>query len=782
MILVLAEKPSVARDIARVLGARGKEDGFIQGDNLRVTWCHGHMAELVEPAHYNPEWKAWSLDRLPMLPESFALQVRPDAKEHWSVLKKLLRDKGVKEVVNACDAGREGELIFRYAMELAGCRAPVTRLWAASLTDSAIRAAWNNRRPSNAYDHLADAARCRSEADWLVGLNATRALTCLARAGGGGNLMSLGRVQTPTLAMIVDRDRAIASFVPVKYWTVKAPVQADVQGGAEWVGSYFQPGGAGGPGDEKGGTDGRLASEEAARAVADALRGQTGTVTTSERKPKVEKPPLLYDLTSLQRRANQRFGFSAKQTLDLAQALYERHKVITYPRTDARTITPNEVELLGDILQTLANIPTYEPHCARIASGGPLQPGKRVVDASEVGDHHAILPTDRDPSRAGLSADEKRIYDLIARRLLAALSPDARFETTTLVVEVQPPDGTVLPTPLAPPLRLRARGRVCLDAGWQAVEPPSKKGDKDLPDIPAGTRAKIGAPEVEAKETRPPPPHNDASILLAMENAGRQLDDAELARAMRGAGLGTPATRAAILQTLQTREYVERQGKDLRATERGIALIDAVPVDELKSAMLTGEWEARLSRMADGADARGDFMAAVRQHTQRIVQAIAASPPPAASAVGMREEVASIGDCPVCGKPVRERPQVWSCDAGRDCSFVIFKKVAKRPMSKKLVQQLLKGQRTALLKNFKSKEGRSFNAALTLDEDGKVRFVFPPRTPTGEPCPKCKEGKLMEGRAAWGCSRWKEGCDYRIPFEVDGKRRTANEAAEELFT
>jgi len=785
MILVLAEKPSVARDIARVLGVSGRSKGFLEGDGIRVSWCHGHMAELVEPAHYDPDWKVWALNRLPMLPDRFALQVRSGAKEQFAVLRKLLRAKGISEVVNACDAGREGELIFRYVYELAGCKAPVTRLWVASLTDRALRQAWSQRKPGGQFDSLADAARSRSEADWLVGLNATRALTCLARQAGGGNLMSLGRVQTPTLAMIVGRDREIAAFQPEPFWTVKAPLTAQVpgvEGPVQWQGVFFQPGGAGGPAEKKAAAEERLSSEAAARAICAALTGQTGTVTTSQRRPKTERPPLLHDLTSLQRRANQRYGFSAKRTLEIAQVLYERHKLITYPRTDARKITPDEVGLLPGILDALAKVPVYAPHCDALRRAGPPRPGKRVVDASEVGDHHAILPTDRVPSSASLSPDEKRIYDLIARRLLAALSPDARFETTTLIVEVPPVADIELPEPIVAPLRLRARGRVCLDPGWQAVEPPKRKKDRDLPPIPAGTEAQVGATEVGSGETRPPPHHNDASILQAMETAGRQLDDRELARAMRGAGLGTPATRASILQTLVHRGFVERRGKELWATERGGALIDSVPVDELKNAELTGRWEARLSRMAEGQESRTAFMDDVRAHTARIVAAIAAAEPPAAAAVGSPEPTKALGDCPVCGRKVRERKSVFACDTGRDCSFVIFKKVAKRAIAKRTVQVLLKGERTPVLHRFKSKAGKTFSAALKLDEDGKVKFIFPPRSPRGEPCPRCGEGKLIEGRRAWGCSRWREGCDYRIAFEVDGKRRTPQECAAELWS
>ncbi|HCH64428.1 MAG TPA: DNA topoisomerase III, partial [Deltaproteobacteria bacterium] len=738
---------------------------------------------LVQPVTYQPEWKVWALNRLPMLPEAFQVQVREGATDQWKVLRKLLQDRATKEVVNACDAGREGELIFRYVYQMAESKLPVTRLWVASLTDSAIRSAWSNRRPGQEFNMLADAARSRAEADWLVGLNATRALTCLARKGGGQNLMSVGRVQTPTLAMIVGRDLEIEGFQPQAFWTVSAPLSAEPEPGvvAEWRGVFFQPGGAGGPAEKKGTAEVRMASAEVAEAVATALSGQTGTVATSERKPKRERPPLLHDLSSLQQLANKRFGFSAKRTLELAQSLYERHKLLTYPRTDARKITPEEVSLLPGILNTLRQVPPYREHTQMLLDSAGLRPGKRVVDAAEVGDHHAILPTDRNPLRAGLSADEKRIYDLVSRRLLAALSPDARFEITTLIVVYELTPEQVLPEPITSPLRLRAKGRVCVEPGWQAIEPPRKKNERDLPPIPEGTLAEIGKAKADEKQTRPPSRHNDASILQSMESAGKLLDDRELARALRGAGLGTPATRAAILQTLLNRGFIERKARELWSTERGRALIACVPVDELKSPELTGQWESRLSRMSDGKEARSAFMAAVREHTARIVAAIAAAEPPAAAAVGSPEPEPKLGDCPVCDRPVRERKSVYGCDSGRDCTFVVFKKVAKRPISKRTVRLLLKGQRTPLLKNFKSKKGKSFSAALTLDEDGKVSMVFPPRTPTGLACPRCATGRLVEGRTAWGCARWREGCDYRIAFMVDGKRRSPQDAAAEIW-
>ena len=758
MRVVVTEKPSVARDLARVLGARKRGDGCFEGPDLRITWCFGHMAELVDPATYDPAWRTWSPHTLPMVPPQFQLQLRDGVADHWKHLRRLVRS--ADELVNACDAGREGELIFRYVLELAEAEKPALRFWASSLTDTAVRQAWARLQPGARYDALADAARCRSEADWLVGLNATRAMTCLARSNGGGQLLSVGRVQTPTLAMIVQRDREIEAFVPEDFWRVKARFAADA-GAFDAV--FFRSGEGADAARSRDSDDDdaprpeRLPTAEAAGQVEAAARDQVGTVTDAQRRRTTEKPPLLYDLTALQRRANQRYGLSAKNTLELAQALYERHKLLTYPRTDSRHLTPDQVPGLVSVVQAVGTLGPY----AALAQGlldHPIRPGRRVVDASEVGDHHAILPTDKAPRPGQLSADEKRIYDLVARRLLAALSPDAIFDVTDLVVAVPPRNGAPLPDGVTPPLRFRAKGRVCVDRGWQAADPPKKRAETELPPVSEGDRAPVASTDVMPGQTRPPRAHTDASLLYKMETAGRELDDAELKRAMKQSGLGTPATRAAILQTLEKRGYIDRRGKALIATDRGRALIDAVPVDDFKSAELTGRWEARLAAIADGREPRATFMRDVEARLRDTIAAILAAEPPPPEP-GRLQESPSLGDCPLCGQPVRERKTVYSCDSGRGCPLVIGKKIAKRPIAKRTVTQLLTDGRTPALNRFISKKGRPFSAALVLEEGGRVGFSFPPRV--SDPCPACETGKVMQGRTQLGCSRWREGCGWR---------------------
>jgi DNA topoisomerase-3 len=837
MRLVVAEKPSVARDIARVIGASTKGNACIEGNGVRVTWCIGHLAELEDPAHYNPAWKRWSFDTLPMLPEKFELRLREgDVRDHFAALEKMLRDRSVKEVVNACDAGREGELIFRYVYELAGCRKPVLRLWTSSLTDQAIRSAWSTLRPAAEYDALADAARSRSEADWLVGLNATRALTCLARGAGGDQLLSVGRVQTPTLAMIVARDRAIECFVPEPYWLIRARLSAADKG--EWEATFFR---AATEREQKGEQDEappaeRVPTREMAEAIVAATLGRPGVVVDAERKRVREQPPLLYDLTSLQRRANERYGLSAPQTLQIAQALYEKHKLITYPRTDARYITPDQVGELPGILEGLAGLEPYRPFAAALLAA-PLRPGKRVVDAAEVGDHHAILPTGRTPEAARLTPDERRVFDLVARRLMAALSPDALFDATTLVTRVEP--GAPLPDGVST-LLYRARGRVCREQGWRAVDPPGRSRELELPNVEVGDDVTAADVRVVEEKTRPPRSYTDSTLLGAMETAGRSLDDDALKRAMRHAGLGTPATRAAILEMLLGRQYVSRDGRDLRATDRGRALVDAVPIDELKSAELTGRWEARLAAIAEGREERARFMSDVAEHVRNVVTTIAAAAPPPAE-VRERAPTPVLGACPVCGTPVRENPAVFTCETGRACSFVVFKTMSKRAVSTRMVKQLLKEGRTDILKGWKSKAGKDFEAGLEW-RDGKVQFHFPPRDdatrgsgdereprkrrrggeegsnetapdlrrdrvpaashrpgegaaheavrgdtigsteaasvggPVGMSCPTCHIGVLVRGRSAWGCDRWREGCRFVLPFAEGGRPLSDAEA------
>lgn len=821
MQLIIAEKPSVARDIARVLGAKTKRDGYLEGKHHRVSWCFGHMVQLAEPARYDDAWKRWSANTLPMLPEPFKLVGIGSSRDHLKILKTLMHDPAITSIINACDAGREGELIFRYVYEIVKCKKPVERLWLASMTDAAITQGFKHLKPGLDYDALYDAARCRSEADWLVGLNATRAMTIRCRQQGTSELMSIGRVQTPTLAMIVTREQEIEAFVPETFWQVYATFDAGEQ--PEGVEPRYE-----GVWTRK--KVDRLDKKEDAEAILKAIEGQPAQVIKTEHKEVKERPPQLFDLTSLQREANQRHGYSAQQTLDIAQALYEKHKLITYPRTDSNYLTTDMKKGLEGIVRAI-DIPPYSPFCQHLLANTPLPVSKRIVDDNEVGDHHAIIPTDKTPDLKRLSDQEEKIYDLIARRFLAVFYPDAIFATTKIATAVCDKKHVFLTT-----------GKVRKSAGWQEVEPPpkwrneanktqskddkGKKGNKKeessggpiLPNVEKGDAVQVVDQRLHEGSTQPPRRYSESALLGAMERAGNQLDDAEMRRVMKESGLGTPATRASIIETLLKREYISRKGKVLVPTPKGRVLIEAIPSDELRSAALTGAWEAKLTQVAGEKMSREDFMTQARALTRELTRTLLTqalelpqglSPGGGGGGPGAMDGGEVLGTCPICQREVREGRAAFSCATGRDCSFVIFKQVAGRTISPTLVKVLLSGKTTKTLKGFKSKQKKPFEAALKLDEEGKVTFVFdqrddaredarddsppPPRrapreqAPSAEApraaassapressrrmnlmCPMCEEGEVVRGKRAWGCSRWREGCRFTIAYEQCG--------------
>ncbi len=641
MQLVVAEKPSVARDLARVLGVRPTGKDAFEGSDYVITWCIGHLVELDEPASYEADWKPWRLEVLPMLPTEFRLRASKHAAVHLKTVRALLRDKRFSAVINACDAGREGELIFRYVYQYAGARLPIRRLWISSLTDEAIRRGLATLRPSAQLDPLADAARSRSEADWLVGMNATRAVTVRNRAGGHTALYSIGRVQTPTLAMIVAREQAIRAFVPRDYWEVRGDFTTS-EGrafGANWKYGEAQ----------------RLASAALADQIVARDRVAGAPIVESVRGKTVrETAPQLFDLTSLQRTANKRFGFTATRTLELAQALYERHKILTYPRTDSRHLTNDLIGSLPELFRSLTALPEYEPFASPLLASPPA-PSRRVFDDTKVSDHHAIIPTGASVRLEALDRDELRLFDLVVRRFLGVFHPDAEFAVTEAWIRVgaaarlpqaepasdQPKDKdpVVLAAVPPPPDRYLARGRVRLVAGWQAVAGIDESRATDdkgepiaiLPPLAEG-QVLTGTYAARAKQTTPPARYTEATLLGAMESAGKTIDDETLRAAMKDSGLGTPATRAAIIETLLRRDFIFRERQHLVPTETGTGLIEALPVASLASPELTGTWEARLARIARGEDTRRAFMADIARYVSDLVEAIRSStprPPPA---------------------------------------------------------------------------------------------------------------------------------------------------------
>lgn len=799
--VIVAEKPSVARDIARVVRATQRHEGYLEGAGYRVSWAVGHLLELCEPEAYDPAWKTWSFETLPMLPPSFRTRPRKGGGKQLAVLRALFRAPDVERVVNACDAGREGELIFRWLWEHAGPRrgrSPrLERLWTASLTDGALRKALAGLQPATHFARLGDAARCRAEADWLVGLNATRAMTLRGRrAGAGRALLSIGRVQTPTLAMLVQREDEIDAFVSEPFWRVKATFAPD-RGRATYEGIYQRPRPEAGPGGQPESWPGdRLKTEAAAHAIAAAVAGQPGLVAQVERRESSEQAPALYDLTSLQQAANRRAGLSAARTLAAAQGLYERHKAITYPRTDSRFLTPDVAAKLPALLPRLA-VGRWQA-AAQAAITGGSRPTRKVIDVADVGDHHAILPTGKLPAPDSLSSDERVVLDLVIRRTLAVHLPAARFAKTRIWTEVAV-GGTTH--------RFMTDGKTRLEEGWHLAEPPSQKrraaeqAAAALPIVDNGETVATPSARVEAGKTEPPNRYSEATLLSAMENAGRQLDEVELRRALKRAGLGTPATRAAIIETLLRREFVRRDKKVLQATAQGRALIAALPPsaasDALRSPELTGRWESQLAEMADGRGDRETFMAAIRRYTTELVTAMATDLPTAEATQGLREAAAAdagdrevLGRCPVCGTPVTEGRKAYTCANGRECAFVIFKQVVGKKISPPLAQVLLSRGRSRRLKGFRSKAGKRFEAALVLTPEGKVELDFerpapasvgvsatkpkpkPKPTPAeravagpqGPKCPRCGHGRIIKGRRGWGCSAYRDGCDFVVWF------------------
>ncbi len=690
MQLIIAEKPSAARDIADVLRARECKVGYIEGASVVVTWCIGHVAQLAEPDHYNSEWSTWTLEALPMMPRTFELTPKSNLLDRWKVLRELLHDPRFTEVVNACDAGREGELIFRNVYEAAGSTLPIRRLWLDDLTPDGVRKAFDALEDGSVYEALADAARCRSEADWLVGLNATRAMSLQAN---GRQVLSIGRVQTPTLAMLVVRERAIDAFEPDDFWRVHATLEAD---GTSFDAVYLR--GAGAESDQK-----RFHDVDAAQAVLDAVVSRPATVTLCDTRTTQQSAPALYDLTALQREMNKRTGQTAQQTLEAAQDLYEA-KLLTYPRTDSRHLPSTIRSTLADRLSAQKSTPWAELD----DDAGELD-GRHVND-DKVSDHHAIIPTAKEPELDTLNGPARATYEAVARRFVAAHYPPAVFDRVTL--ELTSGDHI-----------LGAKGKALVDPGWHRVERPEKLRDSDeverLPALEEGRAVEPIDGRLHHGQTRPPDHYNENSLLGAMETAGGALDDDELRRAMKGGGLGTPATRASIIEKLIDRDYAHRSGKHILPTELGRELIDALPDDDLKSPRQTARWETALTMVEDGTLTRTNFMKKVRARTRQLVDRITAH-----QITLDALEPDTLGECPLCGEGVVAAKSVYTCRTGRDCEFVIWKTIAKKRITESVVKQLIAGKTTRELKGFTSKKGNKFSARLTLDANGRAKMQF----------------------------------------------------------
>ncbi|MDE3190865.1 MAG: DNA topoisomerase 3 [Acidobacteriota bacterium] len=723
--LVVAEKPSVGRDLSAALpGKFEKDEGFLESDEYVITWAVGHLVQLADPEEYDEKFKKWKMADLPIVPDDFHLVPRDaKSKKQLNLILKLMKREDVSDFINACDAGREGELIFAYIYEMYrqslkkkdGEPKAVQRLWISSMTKQAIREGFERLRPGEAMEPLEKAARSRSEADWIVGMNATRAATIRGRAWVGG-VVSLGRVQTPTLAMLVKREREIQAFVPEPYWLVHAAFQPPYQG--IWC-----------EGDET-----RIRKVERADEIVSKVTGKDGTITKVERKEQSERAPLLYDLTSLQRDANRRYGFSARRTLQAAQKLYEDKKAITYPRTNSRYLSGDMVPQLKIVASTLQDINEYRESATYVMRLDQL-PLQRVINDEKVSDHHAVIPTDVPHDVEKFSPDEMRIFDLVARRFLAVFHPPARYARTTVVTEVEGES-------------FRTRGKITLEAGWRGVyglEPDAEKQSEDedseggeLPALQEGQTVRCLGAEREDKMTKAPPRYTEATLLSAMETAGKLVDDDELREAMKESGLGTPATRAEIIETLIRREYIERVGRDLQPTPKGLQVITMLEEHKITSPELTGSWEKKLSDIEHGTGDRGAFIGEIASFTKEIVEQIEAL-----DKEKLRPERVELGLCPRCGAEtgeiIRENSRAYGCTSWKNreetgCGFVIWKRVAGRTITPELARQLLEeGKTREVLSGFRSRNNKPFRARLVLNDEGKVEFDFPVRTQSKEP-------------------------------------------------
>jgi DNA topoisomerase-3 len=736
--LVIAEKPSVGRDLARVLkGPFQKQEGMLEGPAHVITWAVGHLVQLAEPDEYDSKYKTWRMNDLPIVPEHFKLVVRDErSRKQMAVVTKQLRREDIGEVVNACDAGREGELIFAYTYEKANAQKPVLRLWLSSMTNAAMTEGFRSLRSSTELVSLEQAARSRSEADWIVGMNATRAATIRLRSSFDG-AVSLGRVQTPTLAIVARREEEIRAFEPEPYWLVDATfAAAPMPGGAEsegpseriYEGRYH----AGATGKGRGP---RVATEQEAEAIVTACRGGPASITKLEKKEQREKAPMLYDLTSLQREANTRYGFSAKRTLAAAQRCYEEHKALTYPRTNSRYLTK---DMIAEIKPTAALVGKHAEYAkaAAYVTGLDLLPLARVVNDAKVSDHHAIIPTRSEHKLERMGADDRRIYDMVARRFLAVFHPEAVFENTRVetTVEAVQADGKK-----GGEYVFRTRGKLLLTAGWRGVyeqtsvaerlDGEGQRGEDDegadqqLPKLEQGEPVETRKVASERKETKPPRRYSDASLLAAMETAGKLVDDDELREAMKDSGIGTPATRAAIIERLIQVGYLERDGRALVASEKGCSVIGLLNAHALTSPGLTGSWEHRLGKIERGEDSRTDFMKDIAGFAQETVKELDEK------LNGVRIPRAKLGPCPVCGHEIVENRKGYSCWARDDpgCGFVIWKSKAGKQLPIAVARELIKTGYTARpVTGFRGRSGRNFRAHLAMrqTEDGKWRVEF----------------------------------------------------------
>jgi DNA topoisomerase III len=775
--LIIAEKPSVAGDIARALGGFARKGDYYESAQYVLCSAVGHLLELAVPDKYEVKRGKWSFKHLPVIPPHFELAPLEKSEQRLNVLLRLLKRKDVAGVINACDAGREGELIFRYIVQHARAKKPIERLWLQSMTQQSIREGFAKLRADKEMQPLADAAKSRSEADWLVGINGTRAMTAFNSKEGGFYLTTVGRVQTPTLAILVEREDKIRAFTARPYWEVHARFEAKA---GEYAGRWFDADFKKGDDDAERKAERLWQAAEAAKIVA-ACRGKKG-IATEESKPATQMSPLLFDLTSLQREANGRFGFPARMTLSLAQALYEKHKVLTYPRTDARALPEDYLPTVKDTLKELGETNAFGTFARQILKQGWVRPNKRIFDNAKISDHFAIIPTLQTPKH--LTEPEQKIYDMVVRRFLAVFFPAAEYLQTTRITKVGEH-------------HFKTEGRVLQSAGWLAIYGRiAGEDEKTLPAIEQKEAVAVLDVAEQANETKPPPRYTEATLLSAMEGAGKLVEDDELRAAMEAKGLGTPATRAATIEGLIREEYVHREGRELVPTPKAFSLIFALGmlhIVELASPELTGEWEHKLRLIEQGKLTRDEFMKEISELVRKVVGTIKTGEIPDVVYATVS------APCPKCGKGVvQENYRKFQC---QKCDFNLWKVTSGREWSADEVATLITNRVIGPLTGFRSRMGKPFAAVVRLTDDFRAEFDFGQdrdeapvdfsgQEPLGK-CPKCGH-RVFEHGMAYTCEKAvgpDKSCDFRSgrmilqqPIEREQMKKLLQSGRTDLLT
>jgi len=744
--LIIAEKPSVAADISRALGGFARKGDYFESDKYVLSSAVGHLLELVVPEEFDVKRGKWSFKHLPVIPPRFTLSPLEKSEQRLNLLLRLMKRKDVTSLVNACDAGREGELIFRYIVQHAKNKKPIERLWLQSMTQQSIRQGFASLRADKELLPLADAAKSRSEADWLVGINGTRAMTAFNSKEGGFYLTTVGRVQTPTLAILVEREDKIRAFTARRYWEVHARFDAKA---GEYPGRWFDPGFKKND-DEPEGRAERLWDAAQAKKIVAACRGKTG-IATEESKPTTQLSPLLFDLTSLQREANARFGFPARMTLSLAQALYERHKVLTYPRTDSRALPEDYLPTVKDTLKELGDTSAFGTFAKQILKQNWVKPNKRIFDNTKISDHFAIIPTLQTPKH--LNEAEQKLYDFVVRRFLAVFYPAAEHLQTTRVTRVGEH-------------QFKTEGRVLQNPGWLAIY--GRSAGEDDKTLPAIQQPKEQVPVVEVaeteNETKPPPRYTEATLLSAMEGAGKLVEDDELREAMEAKGLGTPATRAATIEGLIREEYVNREGRELVPTPKAFSLIFALGmlhIVELASPELTGEWEHKLRLIEQGKLTRDEFMQEISELVRKVVGTIKTGEIPDVVYATVP------APCPKCGGVVQENYRKFQC---QKCDFSIWKVTSGREWSPEEVAELITKRVVGPLTGFRSRMGKPFAALVRLTDELRPEFDFGQGGGEGEEAPDFSAQQSLGACPKDGARVFEHGMAYVCENAVGPKR------------